>query len=161
MITCQHQPMLHIDTILSLYPDNATRLLLLSQALAHTQADLASLRHAVDAGDRNAALAHTHRAKGTASFLGADKQALQQFDQLTQVLRNTADDQPDSSMRTNAPGQSRISAPAKIDCALARVTPAAVNHALKAVESILQELKISIQTAINELENKKNCIRGE
>lgn len=129
--------MLQIETILSLYPDDATRLSLLSQALAHSQADLASLRYAVYTGDRDAALAHTHKAKGTASFLGADKQTLQQFDQLTLLLRNTNDP------------------------AIHVAMPAATHHAFQAVESILQDLEMSIQTMINGLENNKTRISGK
>ncbi|CAM4100448.1 hypothetical protein [Bordetella muralis] len=143
--------MLHIDTVLSLYPDDATRLLLLSQALAHTQADLSSLRDAIKTGDRKAALDHTHKAKGTASFLGADKQALQQFDQLTQALKNANGDQPDTALHGDTSGQPHTVEP----------MPATVRRAFKAVESILLSLEISIQALVKTLENNKTGARSE
>ena len=153
--------MLHIDTVLSLYPDDATRLSLLSQALAHTQADLDSLRDAIDTGDRNAALQYTHRAKGTASFLGADKQALQQFDLLTRALRNTDGDLPDTAMYTDTLGQPHISEPTTGTPALPPPMPAPIRQAFNTVESLLHDLETSIQALINALEINKTCVRRE
>ena len=122
--------MLHIDTLLPLYPDDASRHLLLSQALAHTESDLTAIHHALVSDDRDAALQHVHKAKGTVSFLGGDNYALQQFDLLTRALRM-----------------------AKNNHAL--MADAKIHLSFISVESILQELVISLRTLIHQLENKK------
>ena len=77
--------MVHIDTVLSLYPDASTRRRLLEEALAHLHDDLATLRVAVTAGDFRQARQQAHRAKGTASFLG-HVHALPAFDRLAAAL---------------------------------------------------------------------------
>jgi len=165
--------MLNIDTILPLYPDDASRQQLLTQALAQTQTDLAALRLALSAGDRDAALAHTHQAKGTASFLGCDTCALQRFDQLTHALRTTntltlpfAEGTPtDATTSSKRPYTARASAadhPA--DNAIMGAEPIAshatdiaplaqLNAAFKAVESILQEMEVVLQAGINARQN--------
>ncbi|OZI56824.1 hypothetical protein [Bordetella genomosp. 4] len=151
--------MLHIDTVLSLYPDDAARLLLLSQAMAQTQADLTSLRDAINTGNRKAALDHTHKAKGTASFLGADKQALQHFDQLTQALKNADGKQSDTTTHRHPAGQPHHCEPTNHPALLAPM-PATVRHSFIAVESILQDLEVSIQTRIKALKNKQTRSRN-
>lgn len=150
----------HIDTVLSLYPDDETRLVLLSQALAHTRADLTSLRDAINTGDRNAALDHTHKAKGTASFLGADKDALQRFDQLTQALKSADGRQPDAATHRDTSGQPPNFEPTHHP-ALRTPIPATVRHAFNAVESILLDLEMSIQTLAKALKNNKTRIGSE
>ncbi|MBO1111675.1 hypothetical protein [Bordetella petrii] len=81
----------HIDTLLPLYPDTATRRTLLEQALDQTRSDLADTRHAIRARNHAAARQYVHRAKGTVSFLGSGN-ALPAFDRLTEALR--ARDEP-------------------------------------------------------------------
>ncbi|OZI48766.1 hypothetical protein [Bordetella genomosp. 4] len=152
--------MLHIDTVLSLYPDDAARLLLLSQATAQTQADLTSLRDAINTGNRKAALDHTHKAKGTASFLGADTPALQQFDQLTQALKNADGHQSDTATHRDTAGQPHRFEPT-YHPALLGPMPATVRHAFKAVESILRDLETSIQIRVEALKNKQTRSRNE
>jgi len=77
----------HIDAILPLYPDIATRQTLLELATAHARTDLADMRRAIDAGDYASARQQVHRAKGTISFLGHDEHEIHAFDQLTDALR--------------------------------------------------------------------------
>jgi len=76
----------HIDTLLPLYPDSATRRTLLEQALAQTRTDLADMQRAILARNHAVAWQYVHRAKGTVSFLGSGN-ALPAFDRLTAALR--------------------------------------------------------------------------
>ncbi|MBV7485603.1 Hpt domain-containing protein [Bordetella sp. BOR01] len=77
----------HIDAVLPLYPDLATRQTLLELAVAQTRTDLADMRRAIDAGDHASARQQVHRAKGTASFLGRGEHEIQAFDLLADALR--------------------------------------------------------------------------
>lgn len=121
--------MLHLDTILSQYPDETSRLLLLSQALDQTRTDLAALRHTLAANDRQAALKQVHQAKGTASFLGSNQASLRSFDQLTYALRETPPDtSPHSSTKTIPPG---------------------IQRAFARVESVLRHTEHSLQDRIH------------
>lgn len=144
--------MLHLDAILSLYPDQATQRLLLSQALTHTRHDLIALRDAIDTRDHTAALQHAHRAKGTASFLGADQQALRQFDQLTHALRNPDDEKTGAIIHLTTITATDHAEPSTC-IAASHTVPANIALAFNAIASVLQELEISLQTLLRELEN--------
>jgi len=76
----------HIDTLLPLYPDAAGRSAMLQEALAQVHADLSGMGSAIEAGDYLLARQLTHRAKGTACFLGT-ADMLRAFDALTDALR--------------------------------------------------------------------------
>jgi len=76
----------HIDALLPLYPDAASRRDLLQQALAQIRADLSAIDSAIGTGDHPLARQLTHRAKGTVSFLG-NPETLHAFDTLTGALR--------------------------------------------------------------------------
>lgn len=166
--------MLNIDSILPLYPDDASRQLLLSQALTQTKTDLAALRCALATGDRDAALAHTHQAKGTVSFLGCDAQVLQRFDQLTHVLRKTnihalpliervpanavaGSGHPHTARASTADhpaANTMIDAEPIADNAAADMAlQAQLDAAFKAVESLLQDMEVALQACINAQQN--------
>jgi len=78
----------HIDALLPLYPDTATRRTLFELSLVHARTDLAAIRQAIAIGDHTDARQQVHRAKGTVSFLRTDAQALQPLDALTEALRD-------------------------------------------------------------------------
>ena len=151
----------HIDSLLPLYPDDASRRLLLSQALAHIHADMDAMRHALATGDRDTALQYIHKAKGTASFLGGDDQALQPFDQLTRALRNADGTRPllvghsDMAQKNNRP------IPTTDHPTPCSTVYTEIHLALTAVELILKNLAASLKTLMDELENNKTPTRPE
>ena len=136
--------MLHIDALLALYPDDASRHRLLTQALVHIRADQAALRHAIDTRNITDALQQLHRAKGAVSFLGTDRSTLQRFDSLTRILQQA--------------GNINDTAGAGHTCI--RVENASninreIYAAFKSVESVLLELETTLMVLINKREIKK------
>ncbi|MCD0502325.1 hypothetical protein [Bordetella petrii] len=79
--------MIHIKTLLTYNLEPHARQALLENALEHTHADLAAIRQAIEAGDLAEARQQVHRAKGTVSFLSADRDASRHLDTLTEALR--------------------------------------------------------------------------
>jgi HPt (histidine-containing phosphotransfer) domain-containing protein len=125
--------MLQIDTLLPLYADDASRLALLQDALKYVRSDLASLNDAISSEDYQASLQQTHRAKGTASFLGGDQPTLQYFDQLTNAIKLAAST-PEHATST----MTRI----------ALKNHASISYALKQIESMMKAIELSLQQSI-------------
>lgn len=134
--------MLQIDAILPLYPDDASRHLMLTQAVGYIRDDLASLHRAINSGDQEAALQQVHRAKGTASFLGGNQPELKFFDDLTNVLKQVYQG-PDSLPSRSTVPTTLYSKPGQHN-ALSH-DKELIASALRPVEFMLQTLETSLQ----------------
>lgn len=136
--------MLQIDTLLPLYPDDASRYAMLEQALTCVRSDLAALRQTIGASDYEAALQHVHRAKGTASFLGGNSQSLQLFDDFTQALKQ--------AIATRRTRHADHTGGARSDSTATDIRFTEDTHltsAYRAVESTLHTLESALQLRIN------------
>lgn len=136
--------MLHIDALLALYPDDASRHRLLTQALVHIRADRAALRHAIDTRNITDALQQLHRAKGAVSFLGTGRSTLQRFDSLTRILQQAGN-------INDTVGSGHICIRVENDSNINREIYAAFSP----VESVLLELETTLMMLINKREIKK------
>lgn len=138
--------MLHIDALLALYPDDAGRHLLLTQALVHLRVDRTTLRHAINTGNITDALQQLHQTKGAVSFLGTDKDTLRRFDQLARILQQAGN--------INGTMDSRhIFIQIENDSDINRE----IYAAFKPVESVFLELEASLMALINKQEVKKKA----
>lgn len=138
--------MLHIDALLALYPDDASRHLLLTQALMHIRADRAALRHAIDTRNITDALQQLHRTKGAVSFLGTDRDTLQRFDPLTRILQQAGNINDKIDAR-------HICIWIENDSNINRE----IYAAFKSVESVLLELETALMELINKRQIKKKA----
>lgn len=151
--------MLRIDALLPLYPDDTSRHAMLAQALTHVQADLDALRNAISNGDRQAALHHAHRAKGTASFLGGDQEALKHFDHLTLTLKRLPDT---SAADASTASSAEMTDTSDTTAPVRKTTPrlASLTSALKPVESTLRNLESSLQDLVAQYQADRLGIAG-
>ncbi|MVW71234.1 MULTISPECIES: hypothetical protein [unclassified Bordetella] len=130
---------MQIDALLPLYPDDASRRQLLTQALAQTRSDITALARARSMQDHDAALQAVHRAKGTASFLGGDETALRHFDELTRLIKLAQ--QVSQRPSTLSSGGTRT-----VSTSAVSVDDSAVLAAYARVESVLRELESKLQS---------------